>query len=353
MLSVCFSTYNRSELLQVMLSSLERECAATPDVITECVISVNGCTDDTAEAVARFAVRLSRVGVALRALISPTTLQWFASYNRAIRASTNPFVWLFSDDDVFTVGSVREVSDMLNRYSGSVGMLSVNWQSVERDLSRPVGPPSLGKKVEGLYRSFEDALFRISIWHFSFVCSLIVRREKWISSVSAIPEQYCTHQYAQLFVVNDMLARSSVYVSSFVCVQNRLNYRGDQYTRKPQSLVEGMCRGLSTAVSVFKGAEKSGLSHAALRTSRLAFASSPVLPFQLAVARAARSDSNELLADSDEVFGDLWRYQAARFLSRLTPRILVTFLVSHRDFLRTCHRTVAGMTRIWRSTAGE
>jgi glycosyltransferase involved in cell wall biosynthesis len=352
MLSVCFSTYNRSELLQVMLSSLERECAATPDVITECVISVNGCDDDTAEAVARFALRLNRVGVVVRALISPTTLQWFASYNRAIRASTNPFVWLFSDDDVFTVGSVRAVSEMLNRYAGSVGMLSVNWQSVERDLRRPVGPPSISKKVEHLYSSFEDALFRISIWHFSFLCSLIVRRESWISSVSVIPEEYCAHQYAQLFVVNDMLATASVYVSSFVCVQNRLNYRDDQYARKPQSLVEGMSRGLSTAVSVYKGVEKSGLSRAALRTSRMAFASSPALPLQLAVARVAQSESNELFADIDEVFGDLWRYRAARFFSRIAPRVLVTFLVGHRDFLRTCHRTIAGMSRIWRSAAG-
>lgn len=161
MISVCLSTFNRSKLLVEMLDSLSYVASELPGLVTECVVTLNSCTDDTEERLKSFQVPLRNNGVQLRWVINDEKLHYLPSYTRSVAAATNDFIWLFSDDDLFSQGCLAPVRAALRQHGGFIDLICVNWQSYEYNMSKSVGAPAL--KRGGLYVSLEECLKNVDL----------------------------------------------------------------------------------------------------------------------------------------------------------------------------------------------
>jgi glycosyltransferase involved in cell wall biosynthesis len=109
LLSLCIPTYNRAGLLEPMLQSLCRQCAAFGDQL-EIVVSDNASTDDTravvdaASAVAPISYFRNAENVGSR------------NFLLAVERASGEYAWVLGDDDLVLDGGLRTVVDALHAH---------------------------------------------------------------------------------------------------------------------------------------------------------------------------------------------------------------------------------------------
>jgi len=106
-LSICIPTFNRSELLEVILENLEQEASAYLDRIE--IVVANNASNDTTEDIVRqsylpiiYGKQKSTVGFARNVLFATTEL------------ASGEFIWVIGDDDLVLPGSIIRVLKSIN-----------------------------------------------------------------------------------------------------------------------------------------------------------------------------------------------------------------------------------------------
>lgn len=122
-LSICIPTYNRSEALTRLLSSIEN---ALPKLSTpqrdqiEVLISDNASTDNTAEVIREFRARLPK----LAAWANPQNLGAEGNFLVLLTRARGEFLWVIGDDDRLRPGALKFV---LQQLKPGLGMLLLNF----------------------------------------------------------------------------------------------------------------------------------------------------------------------------------------------------------------------------------
>lgn len=170
-LSFCITTRNRAAFIGTTLESLISQ--ATDEV--EVVVLDAASTDGTPETVGEFARRFPR----LRYLRQDTNQGVDRDYDRTVELARGKYCWMMSDDDILTPGAVAEV---LGHCRGNLDLIVVNAEDRDADLGKIIGARRLPFLEDKVYKPSEAGrLFADVANHLSFIPSVVIRRDLWLS----------------------------------------------------------------------------------------------------------------------------------------------------------------------------
>lgn len=170
-LSFCITTRNRADFIGITLESLISQ--ATDEV--EIVVLDASSTDRTPETVEEFTRRFPR----LRYVRQDTNQGVDRDYDRTVELARGKYCWMMSDDDILTPGAVAEV---LGRCRGNYDLIVVNAEDRDEELREVIGARRLPFLEDKVYKPSEAIrLFADVTNHLSFIPSVIIRRDLWLS----------------------------------------------------------------------------------------------------------------------------------------------------------------------------
>jgi len=170
-LSVCITTRNRATFIGTTLESLISQ--ATDEA--EIVVLDAASTDGTPEAVEEFTRRFPR----LRYVRQDTNQGVDRDYDRTVELARGKYCWMMSDDDILTPGAMEEV---LGRCRGNYDLIIVNAEDRDEDLREIIGARRLPFHADRVYKASEaNRLFADVSNHLSFIPSVVIRRDLWLS----------------------------------------------------------------------------------------------------------------------------------------------------------------------------
>jgi abequosyltransferase len=179
-LSICIPIYNFGAFIADTLDSIREQCQATPEAVE--VLVVDGAsTDNTAAVVGEFAAGWTQ----LRYVRLPRRGGIDADLAESVRLARGEYCWLFSGDDVMREGAVEKALQWLRQghdvylckhFNCDLSMKVLGEHPVFRsDVARTT---ELGDPQQRLAYMSEGVTTEAV---FSFMSSLIVRRDKWLS----------------------------------------------------------------------------------------------------------------------------------------------------------------------------
>jgi glycosyltransferase involved in cell wall biosynthesis len=195
-LSICIPTFNRAELLDLMLRSIGPQIAEHSDQVE--LIVADNCSPDGTEAVVRRAQRVAPIRYHRHATNIGWTKNVFALTGDLAQGE---YFWLLGDDDMLLKGKLKPILETV-RTNADCDCFFVNhfFQEVvfrnriiiEED-SRCVPEPSWCPSLEFANRPvarWEEMFSFINDKHcpqaFTFMGSFVFRREAWCARVGAL-----------------------------------------------------------------------------------------------------------------------------------------------------------------------
>jgi glycosyltransferase involved in cell wall biosynthesis len=170
-LSFCITTRNRATFIGTTLESLISQ--ATDEV--EIVVLDAASTDGTPETVGKFTRRFPR----LRYFRQDTNRGVDRDYDGAVELARGKYCWMMSDDDILTPGAIAEV---LRCCRENYDLIVVNAEDRDADLREIIGARRLPFLEDRVYKPSEaNRLFADVTNHLSFIPSVVIRRNLWLS----------------------------------------------------------------------------------------------------------------------------------------------------------------------------
>jgi len=170
-LSFCITTRNRANFIGTTLESLISQ--ATDEV--EIVVLDADSADSTPETVEGYAKRFPR----LRYIRQETNKGVDKDYDRTVELACGEYCWMMSDDDILTPGAVAEVLEQCRK---GYDLIVVNAEDRDADLRKTIGEKRLPFTDNREYEPTEaDKLFADVANHLSFIPSVVIRRDLWLS----------------------------------------------------------------------------------------------------------------------------------------------------------------------------
>jgi len=170
-LSFCITTRNRAAFIGTTLENLISQ--ATDEV--EIVVLDAASTDATPETVEKFTRRFPR----LRYVRQDTNQGVDRDYDRTVELARGKYCWMMSDDDILTPGAMTEV---LGHCRGNYDLIVVNAEDRDADLRKIIGARRLPFLEDRVYKPSEaNRLFADVSNHLSFIPSVVIRRDLWLS----------------------------------------------------------------------------------------------------------------------------------------------------------------------------
>jgi glycosyltransferase involved in cell wall biosynthesis len=170
-LSFCITTRNRANCIGTTLESLISQ--ATDEV--EIVVLDANSADSTPVTVEGYAKRFPR----LRYFRQETNQGVDKDYDRTVELARGKYCWMMSDDDILTPGAVDEVLGHCRR---GYDLIVVNAEDRDADLREVIGEKRLPFTENREYKPSEaERLFSDVSNHLSFIPSVVIRRELWLS----------------------------------------------------------------------------------------------------------------------------------------------------------------------------
>jgi abequosyltransferase len=174
-LSFCITTRNREPYIGTTLENIVSQ--ATDEV--EIVVLDAASADGTRETVEGFARRFPL----LRYFRQDTNEGVDRDYDRTVELARGKYCWMMSDDDALTPGAVAEV---LGHCREGLDLIVVNAEDRDAGLGEILGERRLPFTEDRLYRpSDTDRLFSEAAHHLSFIPSVVIRRDLWLSRARA------------------------------------------------------------------------------------------------------------------------------------------------------------------------
>ena len=196
-LSICIPTYQRSEKLAVLLSSII--CQDDPRV--EIVVSDNGSADGTAETVQQFTF--------LRPL---KWHQWNENVGfdrnlqKVVSMASGEYCWLVGSDDALTPGAVSHILDLIGIYkpSGILASAIICDAELVPIPEIPATKPVLIEKIPS-----DKIIPRIGIY-LGFFSLQIVQRRLWVEAASDDGWRNTAKNWSQYYMMLKIAANLAV-----------------------------------------------------------------------------------------------------------------------------------------------
>lgn len=170
-LSFCITTRNRAAFISTTLESLISQATDEVEIVVLDAASIDG----TAETVEGFTRGFPR----LRYVRQDTNQGVDRDYDRTVELAHGKYCWMMSDDDILTQDAVAEV---LERCRKNYALIVVNAEDRDADLREVIGTSRLPFPEDRVYRPSEaNRLFADVTNHLSFIPSVVIRRDLWLS----------------------------------------------------------------------------------------------------------------------------------------------------------------------------
>lgn len=195
-LSVCIPTYNRAELLRETLASFQQQLG--PDI--QVVISDNASPDHTREVVAEF----QKLHPNTVYHCWPSNMGADRNYLKVIELAAGDYCWFFGSDDIPRPGSVQAVLSLIESghdiylFNRMRSTFELQPWAMESFLDRSVTARSFDFRKSDDLASYLSAAGTVGAL-FSFLSSIVVRREAWNSI--AYDERFTGTAYSHAFVL--------------------------------------------------------------------------------------------------------------------------------------------------------
>ncbi|RZK40166.1 MAG: PhzF family phenazine biosynthesis isomerase [Hymenobacter sp.] len=201
-LSICIPTYQRSEKLAVLLSSII--CQDDPRV--EIVVSDNGSADGTAEMVQEFTF--------LRPL---KWHQWNENVGfdrnlmKVVSMASGEYCWLVGSDDALTPGAVSHILDLIGTHRPS-GILS---SAIICDADLVPMPETASTKPVSFEKIPSDEIIpRIGVY-LGFFSLQIVQRQLWVEAASDNGWRNTAKNWSQYYMMLKIAAENNLAETAF------------------------------------------------------------------------------------------------------------------------------------------
>jgi abequosyltransferase len=176
-LSICIPTYNFGRFIGATLESIVQQA---PDAL-EILVLDGGSTDDTAAVVSRHAARHRGV----RYFRQEHRGGIDRDMARSVELASGDYCWLFSADDIMDAGAIAMVmSELQSRediYLASFTLATLQMERLRRHPDLDIPEPRSFDLSNPADRTEYFRAARSTVAFFSFMGSLIVRRDKWLS----------------------------------------------------------------------------------------------------------------------------------------------------------------------------
>jgi abequosyltransferase len=170
-LSICIATYNRGRFIGETLDSIISQLVPGVELIV-----VDGASpDNTQEVMAIYSSRHPQIRYYRESENSGVD----RDYDKAVGYAIGKYCWLMTDDDLLRPGAVKRI---LAELDGLNDIVIANAEVRSADLSMLLIPSRLNLEYDHTYNSGEsDIFFAACMRYISFIGSVIVKRELWLS----------------------------------------------------------------------------------------------------------------------------------------------------------------------------
>jgi glycosyltransferase involved in cell wall biosynthesis len=170
-LSICIATLNRGDYIGETLSAL---LAQIEDDV-ELVIVDGGSKDNTSDIVGFFCSKHPQIKYFKELNNSGVD----RDYDKAVSYARGLYCWLMTDDDLPVPGAINRI---LSALDGDTDLVIVNAEIKNADLSKVIVPLLINQIEDRRYGAGEEsALFTDAGNGLSFIGSVIIKREVWLS----------------------------------------------------------------------------------------------------------------------------------------------------------------------------
>ncbi len=174
-LSIVIPTFNRAQLLSMLLDSIVRDMVQLPCDL-ELVISDNASSDSTSKVVAGYISR----GFAIDYRVNDINIGADANVASCFDLATGKYLWVIGDDELLYRGTVQYVLDICR--SKKFGILHLNSNSFLHGQQPDVCTRALPEVVEAEELN-SKSLFRRANIFLTFISANIINREAILDSM--------------------------------------------------------------------------------------------------------------------------------------------------------------------------
>ena len=197
LLTIAVPTFNRADQLEALLTTLEPQLAAAPEV--ELFVSDNASEDRTSEVVAHAVERFRISGAKLRTHRHPVNLGSDANFAFCFRQAVGTFFWMCGDDDLIVPNAVAEVLTLLRTPTGQAAELDLVYATsygYREDFAAERIEDPLGRRVHTI-RDAHTVAMVVNIM-FTFISGIVVNKSRLESLPHDAPESFIGTNLVQL-----------------------------------------------------------------------------------------------------------------------------------------------------------
>jgi glycosyltransferase involved in cell wall biosynthesis len=175
LLAITIPTYNRGELLGILLDSIARDFSIWPEDL-EVLVLDNASTDNTQEQVQR---RID-AGLPVHVICSQTNIGMDGNLAACFYATEAKYLWQIGDDEVLHAGSCRYILDFVRKHD--FGLLHIESEGFTKgrqpeQFARAI-PPSID-----VYELNSSEMLRRANIYLTFISSNIINRQAILAAM--------------------------------------------------------------------------------------------------------------------------------------------------------------------------
>lgn len=199
-LSICIATLNRADLIGQTLNSIVDQI--TGDV--EIVIVDGASTDATPDVIAEFQLKYPQIKYVRLAEKGGVD----RDYDKAVKAATGEYCWLFSDDDVLAPDALNSVLNLLEKRKPL--SILVNASVWNQDFSTKLQESRLKTNIKEYYEPSTSVEFFIdTVMFVTFIGCVVIQKDYWLKSSA---ERFFGSEFIHLGVLYHKPLEGRVYI---------------------------------------------------------------------------------------------------------------------------------------------
>ena len=229
-LGIC--TFNRCRLLKEALRSFLR-LPGLGEAISEFVICLNGCTDESNTVVETLRPEFESANVTLKVYSTKTNRHPSIVYNELAAHGSTDYIWFFSDDDIIAGSPLSKLCAATSDKHNCA--IYIDFERREADLVRTILKSNFKADCYKRYHTLNEFLSKSDPMGLSFISGLIVKRTHWVKAAESVAGQWIDTNYQHVFILLSFFGNLPFELVGPPYVVNRYNYRSRRDDTSPDS----------------------------------------------------------------------------------------------------------------------
>ena len=224
-LTVAIPTYNRANLLLILLQEVSQQIRQLIDFEVEILVSDNASTDNTTEVVKSFKDRNQDIQTKYH--INKCNLGYDKNVDLLFHLASGDYVMTISDDDGLEHNALSLIRETLENHSvAKVIYVASSFYDYNLEEKISINDPFFENVGVSRYFSSARELFISSQEVFGGISGLCIERKSWVAIDAT---KYYGTNWIQLGVTLSILAHSDVYVITDKLLKYRLNNKDSRW----------------------------------------------------------------------------------------------------------------------------